>query len=233
MSSANWTACTGVLGTNDCARGVTSGPTKPNGGGTFLYAMNSITNTVGGLAFYTAQVSFAPMSSGCDISGAVKRGPSGGTTGFSAFLFVGLGGTALTDEGYMLGISDANPGRIELRKGALSVGLPDEAPGGVNKILRRSTESVAIDVWTHLRLEQVVNANGDVILNCYKSDLVANAVTAPVWVAIPGMDPYTDDALGIASGSFPKTSGRAGFGGQFSDVTRRCYFDHLVVKRQT
>lgn len=238
MSSADWSALTGILGSSDAARGVTSGPTKPNGGGTFVYGINTLTNTPGGVALYATpqapNTNFNPLTKGGDISLAMKRAPGGGLTGFSVFAFIGLGGTALTDKGYLLGLSDGNPSHIELRKGALNIGLPDEAanPTGTNKILRRSTEVVAVDAWVHLKLEMVFNTNGDVILNCYKSDLGANAVTAPVWAAIAGMASFTDDALGVNTGELPYTSGRVGFGGTFSDITRRVFVDHLVVSKQ-
>jgi hypothetical protein len=238
MGSADWTLLTGILSSGDVARGVTSGPTKPNGGGTFLYGFNSLTNTPGGVGLYATpqapNTNFNPLTKGGDIRGALSRGTGGGLTDFSAFLFLLLGGTALTDEAYMLGLSDGDPSHIELRKGALSGGLPDEAPdpAGVNKIIRRSTEVVAVGAWVHLRLEAVVNTNGDVVLNCYKNDLAANAVTSPVWTAIPGMASFTDDALGIATGSLPYTAGRMGFGCTVADVTRRVYVDHVECLKQ-
>lgn len=233
MASSNSTELTGVLSTGDCKRGVSAGPSKPNGGGTFVYAFNTVTNTPGAVARYANQVNFAPMALGGEVTAAMRRGASGGLTGFSAFIFAGLGGTSVNDICYMLGLSDGDPSHIELRKGSLAIGLPDEVPGGANVILRQSTEVVAIDEWKQLRLELVTNGNGDVVINCFKSDLVANAVTAPVWVAIPGMASFIDDALGIASGSAPLTSGRGGWGAQFSDVTRRVYFDQFTIARQT
>jgi hypothetical protein len=200
--------------------------------------MNSLTNTPGGVGLYATPQSpntnFNPLVKGGDIRGAVQRAVGGGVTDFSAFFFALLGGTAFTDEAYLLGLSDGDPSHIELRKGTISSGLPDEAPNptGPNKIIRRSTATIAVGTWVHLRLEAVVNTNGDVVLNCYQNDLVANAVTAPVWTTIPGMASFTDDALGIATGTLPYTSGRIGFGGKFADVTRRCYFDHIEVLKQ-
>lgn len=238
MSYADWAFLTGVLSASDVARGVTSGPTKPNGGGTFLYGFNSLTNTPGGVALYATpqppNTNFNPLVKGGDIRAALSRGVGGGLIDFSGFLFVLLGGTAITDKAYMLGLSDGDPCHIELRKGALSGGLPDEAPdpAGVNKILRRSTGVVTVGSWVHLRLEAVWNTNGDVILNCYQNDLVANAVTAPVWTAIPGMASFTDDALGIATGSVPFVGGRIGFGCTVADITRRVYVDHVECAKQ-
>ena len=42
-----------------------------------------------------------------------------------------------------------------------------------------------------------------------------------------------DDVLGVNSGTVPQVSGHAGFAGKFSDVTRRVYFDHIELARQT
>lgn len=232
MASADWTFLTNILSSGNCARGVTSGTTKPNGGGTFVYGINSLTNTAGVVALYTNQTNFAPMSKGCDISAAICRYTSGGLTGFSGFLFTALGGPDVADTCYLLGLSDGDPCHVELRKGAVSAGLPDESPGGVNNILARSTETVDVATWMHLRLEQVVQPNGDVYLNTYKSDLSANSVASPVWVPIPGMSVVIDDALGINTGSLPYTSGRAGFGARVAEVTRRVLFDHVRVARQ-
>lgn len=233
MASSNLTLCTGVLSSSDCARGVTTGTTKPNGGGNFVYAMNSRTAAAGTVALFANQASFAPMASGADVSCAMVRLAGGGTSGWSCYLFAALSGPDVDDVCYLLGLSDGDPCHVELRKGALGGGLPDETPLGANVVLRRSTLTVPIAEWVHLRLEAVTQPFGDVILNCYQSDLGANAVSAPSWAAIPGMDAFTDDALGIATGSLPYTSGRAGFGMRTDDVTRRAAFDYLKVGRQT
>jgi hypothetical protein len=128
-------------------------------------------------------------------------------------------------------LQDEDPYQIALRKGTLSDGVPEAAVGALGT-LRRSTETYSLDTWHHLRLDMVVNVSGDVILKCFENDLDSNAVTAPSWTAIAGMDDFTDDALGVNSGSSPYTSGRAGFGFVCSDVTRRAYFDHLECLRQ-
>lgn len=232
MATADWTLLANVLGAPACARGVTAGSSKPNGGGTFTYGFNTLTNDPGAVALYTNQNNFAPAALGGIMTGALVRALSGGNTKFSAFLFVGCTGTDVADSAYMLGLSDGDPCHIELRKGAISGGLPDESPGGVSKILRRSTELVAIDTWMHLKLEAVTNANGDVVLNVYKSDLGAHAVSAPVWTAIPGMAQFIDDALAVNTGTVPLTAGYMGFGVQVSDVARRAYFDQLTAARQ-
>jgi hypothetical protein len=87
--------------------------------------------------------------------------------------------------------------------------------------------------WLHLRLDMVVNLNGDVLLQVFQNNLTSNPLGgAPSWQAIPGMPEFIDDALGINSGSQPFTSGRAGFGFFTKDVTRRGFLDHVEAFRQ-
>ena len=125
-----------------------------------------------------------------------------------------------------------DPHHIVLRKGALSDGLPDLVPG-TQGVLRRSTATFAAGTWLHLRLDMIVNQNGDVLLQVFQNDLVAHPVgTAPSWQAVPGMDQFIDDALAVNSGSQPFTSGRAGFAFFTKDVTRRGVFDQVEVYRQ-
>lgn len=243
MAEADWTFLTGGLSAQQVDRGVTSGLTSPNGGGTFVYGFNSLQVTSGGVGLFTNLVNFAPMASGCSIRGAVQRGVSGGNENWSAGLFCGWQGTAVSDGGYMLGLQDDDPSAIVLRKvpsgSGLLTGLVEGDVDPLNNgILLKSTDTVAIGEWVHLRLDMVVNGTGDVVLNVYKSDLSANTVGSPVWELIPGMttvanpNGFLDDSLGVNSGTSPFTSGRAGFGYTTTDVTRRAYFDHIEVLRQ-
>jgi hypothetical protein len=213
---------------------VSAGIARPTGGGSFCYAMNALTATPGAVGLYATpqapNTNFNPLLKGCDVRGAVQRGIANGNTGYSAFIFALLQGTTVNDTGYLLGLSDGDPSHIELRKGILATGLPDEAPGGVNKILQRSSGTVAPGTWVHLRLEAVVNLNGDVVLNCFQN---LGNVTTPAWVAIAGISQYIDDAVGVNSGSLPYLGGRAGFGGTFNGVTRRSFFDHMELVKQT
>jgi hypothetical protein len=138
----------------------------------------------------------------------------------------------VNDKGYLLGLGDGDPHHIILRKGALADGLPD-APAGTQGVLSRSTGTFAPGTWLHLRLDMVVNQNGDVLLQVFQNDLTAHALgSAPDWQAVPGMDQFIDDALGINSGSAAFTSGRAGFGFFTKDVTRRGFLDEIEIYRQ-
>jgi hypothetical protein len=232
MAEADWTVLNDSLPAGSVAKGVSAGFTPPAGGGSFVYGFNSLDTSIGAVGFFTNLVNFAPMAKGGSIRGCMKRAPSGGRTGFSPMLFIGLQGPSVNDEGYLLGLADGDPSRIVLRKGTISGGLPDVAPGG-SGVLARSTGTVNVDAWVHLRLDMIFNTVGDVRLQVFRNDLGTNPLGgAPSWVAIPGMSEFVDDALGVNSGSAPFTSGRAGFAFRTSDVTRRAQFDHIDIRRQ-
>lgn len=239
MASTDWTFCTNSLASNQVDRGVTNGIARPNGGDNFLYGFNSLVVTAGAVALFANQTNFVPMAMGGSLRAAIKRGVSGGPTGFSPFVFIGLQGPDIADQAYMLGLSDDDPHRITLVKGPLSAGIPSALPGQQG-VLARSTATYANDTWLHLRLDMIFNANGDVILQAFQNDLNAHAVTSPVWTAVAGtaaatgqtLANFVDDALQVNSGSAPFVSGRGGFGFRSSDVTRRSFFDHIEVSRQ-
>lgn len=234
MGASNWLELTGALSLASLDRGVTAGVPKPPGGGSFVYGFNSLVAAGGAAALYTQQTNFNPMGKGGRITGAVQRKQGGGNTKFAPFFFFCLQGTSVNDRGYLFGLSDADPHRIMLAKRAPAEGLPDEAPNPlVNRILARSQQTYSIDTWHHLRLDVIVNPNGDVVLKAFANDLTAHALgTAPTWVAIPGMEMFIDDSLSVNSGSAAFTSGRAGFGMWVNDITRRSFFDHIEIARQ-
>jgi hypothetical protein len=230
---------TSSLGGGDVAQGVTSGVAKPNGGGSFCWVMNALTATVGGVGRYASpqapNTNFNPLLKGGEISGAINRGIANGNTGYSCFVFMLAQGTSIVNEAYMLGLSDGDPCHIELRKGSMQQGLPDEAPGGAYTILARGTEVISPGDWVHLRLEVVTNLSGDTIINCYRNDLDSNSVASPVWTDVVGMPAgptFVDDVAGLNSGSLPFVGGRAGYGAQFAGATRRAFFDHIRLLKQ-
>jgi len=246
MGSADWTEMTDGLDVNAVDRGVTTGLPRPNGGGNFVFGFNSLVVAEGAVAYFNNQSGFAPTAAnkGGRVTGAIKRVPSSGATGFAPFFYVIAQGTSVNDSAYILGLQDDSPYRIALRKGKLVEGVPLALPGA-SGILRRSTSTFSPDTWHHLRLDVVVNTNGDVILQAFSSDLNAHAVTSPTWTAIPGIEDSTlvatfgagtafiDDSLGINSGSPPFTSGRNGFGFYTKDVSRRGAFDQIESIRQS
>lgn len=231
MATTDWTYLNDGLDIATVDRGVTAGIPRPPGGGSFLFGFNSLTAAKGAVALFANQPNFAPMAKGGSIRGCLQRGPGGGPTGFSPFLFLCGQGTSVNDNAYQLGLSDDDPHRIVLRKGSIVAGVPaSDGPG----VLLRSSESFAQGTWLHLRLDVVVNTNGDVVLSVFRNDLVAHPIgSAPDWKPVAGMSPFIDDALAINSGSKPFTSGRGGFGFSTSDVTRRGFVDQLELFRQT
>jgi len=231
MAATDWTYLNDGLDVATVDRGVTAGIARPPGGGSFLFGFNSLTAAKGAVALFANQANFAPMAKGGSIRGCLQRGPGGGPTGFSPYLFLCGQGTSVNDRAYLLGLSDDDPHRVVLRKGSITAGLPaSEGPG----VLLRSSESFAQGTWLHLRLDVVVNTNGDVVLSVFRNDLAAHSLgTAPDWKPVAGMPVFIDDKLGINSGSKPLTSGRGGFGFSSADVTRRGFVDHLELLRQT
>ncbi len=240
MASADWTELTSSLTTGDVLRGASAGFVPPSGGGSFVFGFNSVAATPGAVAQFTNLVDFAPMVKGGRVTGAVQRGISGGDINYSPFLFIGLQGVDISDSGYLLGLSDESPHFITLRKGAINGGIPASDPG-TDGVLAKGTLSHATGAWHHLRLDMVVNLNGDVVLLAFENDLDTNTVAAPIWAEIPGMEwtlapdtgrVFIDDTVGVNSGSQPYLDGRIGYGFQSSDVARRGYFDHITVSRQ-
>ena len=230
MASTDWAYLNDGLDIATVDRGVTAGIARPPGGGNFVFAFNSLTADQGAVGLFTALSGFAFMAKGGSIRGVMQRGPGGGPTGFSPFLFLCCQGLSVNDKAYLLGLSDDEPHRIALRKGTVAVGLPDaDGPG----VLLKSEASFTQGTWVHLRLDVIVNTNGDVVLKVYQNDVVTHPLgTAPDWQPVAGMVEFIDDALGINSGTQPLAWGRGGFGFAVKDVTRRGYFDHLELLRQ-
>ena len=231
MASTDWTYLNDGLDIATVDRGATAGIPRPPGGGAFLFGFNSLAAAKGAVALFANQPNFAPMAKGGSIRGCLQRGPGGGPTGFSPFLFLCGQGVSVNDNAYQLGLSDDDPHRVVLCKGSVVAGAPtSEGPG----VLLRSSESFAQGTWLHLRLDVVVNTNGDVVLSAFRNDLVAHPIgTAPDWEPIAGMPVFIDDQLGINSGTQPYTSGRGGFGFASTDVTRRGFVDQIELFRQT
>jgi hypothetical protein len=230
VAEADFTTLANSLG-GSLRRAVTAGVATPSGGGTFSFGARSISNAVGAWGMYSNQANFAPTpaNKGGSVRGAVKKaGLSGGQTLFSPLLFIGLQSADVNANGYLIGLSESEPHFIQLVKGKLLDGIPAVAPGTLG-VLRRSTASYAADTWHHLRLDMVVNTNGDVVLNCFRSVL---NVTTPSWAPIPGMAQIIDDALGANTQSDPFTNGYVGVGGRFAETSRIAYWDHVECIRQ-
>lgn len=231
MGSSDWSYLNGGLDIATVDRGVTAGIATAPGGDQFLFAFNSLANKQGAVALCVNQAGFTPTAKGGSIRACLQRGAGAGATGFSPFLFLCGQGNSVMDQGYMLGLSDDDPHRIVLRKGSLVTGIVSSEGAGV---LLHSSESFSQGCWLHVRLDCIVNANGDVVLRAYRNDLDKHPLNLPPdWEPIAGMPMFIDDQLGINSGSQPLLGGRAGFGFSVSEAIRRAFVDNVEVYRQT
>ncbi len=76
MAETDWTVLDDSKTTSEIARGVTTGVTPPNGGGTFLFAFNSVAVIDGASGLYTNQANFGDgtgMLKGGFIQGGIQR----------------------------------------------------------------------------------------------------------------------------------------------------------------
>lgn len=237
MAETDW----GLFGSSadSVARGVTAGFTPPNGGGNFVFGFNAKVADISAVGlYYQTGTDFDPLrddsanATGCSIRGALKRATSPSPLGFSVALFGCLQGATIDDYGYMLGLSNDDPHYIILAKTTLKSKLSSDS----TNTLRISTESFVLDTWVHLRLDIIVNPNGDVVLRCYKNDLDAHTVSSPTWEAISGMDTFVDDALGINTSSTgmpqPMSGGYVGYGFASEALQARGMVDYVEVFRQ-
>lgn len=221
----------------DVKRGVTAGATPPNGGGSFVFGFNSQVSTSVTTGLYYNATDFSPLRddaanpTGGSVRAALKRGISQTATGYSIGLFLCLQGSSAptsSDTAYILGLADNDPSEIVLAKVAPSSGLDASA----TTALEVSSATYSWDTWLHLRLDAIVNPNGDVVLKCYKSDLDTYAVSSPSWQAIPGISDFVDDALGVNSGSNPLAGGWGGWMFHSEQSFSRGYIDHFEFHRQ-
>ena len=150
--------------------------------------------------------------------------------------FCGQGApVSVNDYCYILGLLDADPYQIVLAKAQLVSGLV--ASDENVEILAQSSDqySMGDGLWHHLRLDAIVEPNGDVLLKCFENDLVAHPVgDTSDWQPISGfpVDGVVDDVLQIETGSAPLWGGYAGFAFQVADsLNRRGAFDAVEAYR--
>jgi len=245
MGQSDWAELASSLNIASLKRGVTSGIARPNGGGQYVYGFNSLDGTVTGAAgLYVNLSGFVPTGSGLavpdggtSVRGAVRRVSSSSNLGFSPFIFACCQGGApsVNDEAYMMGLSDADPYEIVIAKGPLLGGL--NGSDANFQILERSSAQYTMGdaLWHHLRLDAIVQPNGDVLLRGYVNDLTAHAIgTTPTWEDITGFTSggYVDDRLNINSGSDPLWGGYAGFAfAVATQINARGAFDALEAYR--
>ena len=216
-------------------RGVTAGFTAPNGGGNYTFGFHSVVETAEAVGFYYSATNFSPLrddannATGCSVRAALKRGPASNPLGFSVALFACLQAASETAYGYLLGLSNNDPHRVILAKTTPVAGIN---PLATATILATSSGTFLIDTWHHLKLDVIVNPNGDTVLKCFSSDLGAYAVNGPSWQPITGMSDVIDDALGITSSSNPLAGGYAGYCFEASAAGAYGFIDHFEVDRQ-
>jgi hypothetical protein len=232
MSSADWAVLDDGLATVE--KGVTNGLGVPEGGGSQIYAFNSLNATVTGAAgLYCVISNFSPMESGGRISACIRRLASGQNTGFSPFIFLSASGNSVNDNAYLLGLEDYDPYRIVLRKATIISGIPQATDD--NYLLRSSEQyQMSSALWHQLRLNAIEQPSGAVTLQVEQNILsVSRPCDNPTWESITGMAPFVDDAVGINTGSVPLIGGYAGFATAFQEsIATRAGFDHIQIMRQ-
>ena len=221
------------LESGDVAKGVSSAFTPPNGGGNFVHVFRSVNAQIGFAGwYYSALSAFNPITG--NKGGSVRCAMRRYAAGSEYAPMIGLiAGTDLNSaKAYLLGLTDSDPYQIALRKGLVGGGLdPTDSD-----ILRISDASYSANTrWFHLRLDVIVNPHGDVILNVFENDLDINAVTSPDWQPISGMDAYTDDSVGVFTGTLPLTSSFRGFFGHYNggETGKISLFDHFELLRHS
>lgn len=124
MSAANWVEVPNSLAVGAVDRGVIYTQSPPSGGGNHVFGFHTVADDVpGAIAFRSDVTDFNPMTLGGMISSAMKRGRSAISGGFAPFIFQGLDLDDIDGTAYMLGLEDAEPSRVLLRRGILSDGL--------------------------------------------------------------------------------------------------------------
>ena len=174
---------------------------------------------------------FSPVAATLEVevSGALFRRPDADAEMFSVFLFVNLQTDDVLDTGYMVGLSAGQPGHIVLAIATLDAGLPfveDDSEGNPpvfplaytgGDVLARSTDTVALGEWIHLRLT-VAPAGPVDVLSVYQNDLETNGLLKPVWVLVAS----ATHSPGLAGGF-------AGFGVQHTASGVVAAADHIVL----
>lgn len=233
MAESDFTVFGAVAATIKC--GVSARFTPPNGGGQFVFGFNAQVAAAAAVGLYYTATNFSPLrddlanATGGSVQAAIMRGVSPpASSGFCVGIFINQQGYDITDHGYILGLSDDDPAKIVLVKGAFNAGFSSTDA----TVLASSTDTVPLDEWAHLRLDSIVNPNGDVVLKAFRSNLTSHPVTAPSWEEISGISDFIDDALGVGSGSNPFAGGYVGFGFYSEIIQGHGFVDSFKASRQ-
>lgn len=196
----------------------------------YVYGFRSLELATGVAARYCAIANFAPVGNqkGVKVSACIRKFTQ--NTDYSPCIFV-CATPSGSAEGYILGLSKDHPYRIILARTLLQNGLVEDA--GSN--LGESEAAYYGNVWHHLRMMVGINTQGDVDVIADLDDNDPIVPAAPNWVAIPGIDDYVDDQLGILQGT-PGLTGDfyVGIGHYNGGGTGRVsLFDYVKIARQT
>lgn len=227
MGASDWIAPSNSLVSPVVLSGATKATQPPNGGGGFVFGFHSIVSTSGCAALRNNFAGFNPAPSGVTIQAAMKRGETLISGGFAPLIFVSLQSDDITDQAYVLGLSDAENSHITLLKASPSAGVPD-SPVGHDGVLARSSVTYLSDTWIYLQLNAFVEDSGDVLLQVRTSDLSMIPLgLPPAWVAVPGIDDVVDPVGGAFS------SGYSGFGMRNeANADKFSFFDEISIYRQ-
>lgn len=242
MSKTQFTGLTGGLTSPDVRDSVSQAFAAPNGGGNTVRVFNSTVSTLGvaGEYYNVSGWNPTPDNKGMLVQVALKKANVSSADKCAAMVFIMLGGDSITDEGYILGLTDSNTPRLCLRKGSLVGGLPASAAVGQQGVLAVSTATYALNQWVHVQFQATVNPGSDTVIQVKTNDLNAHSIISPVWTYPAGLKDLTkvfdatfvDDAAGIASGSPGFTAGRGGVAMWTNASNRQVFFDGFEIVAQ-
>jgi len=248
MSQGDWAEVTGALSTSAIKRNVSAYSTPPAGGGSYTFGMHILDSSAAGMAgLYVNLAGWTPTGSGpgvadgsCSITGCLQRQSGAGYTGHTPYLFACAQGAppAAGSWAYRLCLSDEDPYRLVLDKALLSAKGISSAPATQTLGVSSASYALGDALWHHLRLDCLVQANGEVLLQVFSNDLTTRPIghaSGPNWQPIPGISSagIVDDANLIRTGTNPLLGGYLGFGMSCTTnaLNRRAAFDAIEPYR--
>jgi hypothetical protein len=234
MAQADWTTMTNGLTSADVRSGVSMAAAFDPPDGSFVYFFNTVGATVGVAARRVNLTNFNPTAygKGGSLWMCMRRWGSS-LTGMYPFIALLNSADVASAEGYILGLTNESTSRLMLKKGPINGNLLSS-----DSSLLRISDATYGNAWFEVRLDLIVNPQGDVVLNVYQSDLTAYNPGSEVWTVPDGMTMFVDDAGGILTGSVPilgsSPNGYYMVYGMYSEGTlaRACLFDYGKFRRQ-
>lgn len=180
MALANFALVANGLLVSQVDSGVIHLEDAADGGGNFVFAFNTIlANAPGVQAYRSAVTGYAPLTNGGTVRAALKRGLTAISAGFDHFIFIGLATDDVGDFAYCLGLEEAQPARVLLRRGLLSEGVLS-----FGRMTSSLTETFALVDGQTLMVD--VDGSGDQTVTFNTADFVdiANALAVEVALVI-------------------------------------------------